>query len=116
MDQSGLITGCACCGMNRRRFLAGCGAACAGAAGLLASASPSFAASGDKKTRIRIVYALHAPVQPGPDWPNVGFDFKPVMERMNAGLAKQCPQFEFVSSMAAGPEQAPKDPRRGQVC
>jgi hypothetical protein len=79
-----------------------------GAAGLLTSPGPVFAASGDRKMRIRIVYSLHAPVQPGPDWPNVGFDFKPVMERINAGLAKQCPQFEFVSSMANGPEQAQK--------
>lgn len=109
MDKSELVSGCACCRMNRRRFLAaGCGAACAGAAGLLTSASPAPAASGDRKMRIRVVYSLHAEVQPGPDWPNVGFDFKPVMERMTTGLAKQCPQFEFVSSMANGPEQAQK--------
>jgi hypothetical protein len=56
--------------------------------------------------RIRIVYALHAAKQPGPDWPNVGFDFTPVMDRINGELAGRCPQFEFVSSMAAGPEQA----------
>jgi len=107
MDRHSVISGCACCRMNRRRFLAGCGAACTGAAGLLAHASPSFAA-GDRKMRIRIVYSLHAPVQPGPDWPNKGFDFRPVMERMITGLAQQCPQFEFVSSMATGPEQAQK--------
>ena len=112
MDKSELVSGCACCRMNRRRFLAaGCGAACAGAAGLLTTASPAWAAAGNKKMRIRIVYALHAAVQPGPDWPNVGFDFKPVMERMNAGLAKQCPQFEFVSSMATGPSR----PRRSST-
>lgn len=109
MDTNELTTGCACCRMNRRRFLAaGCGAACAGAAGLLTAASPARAASGERKMRIRIVYSLHAPVQPGPDWPNVGFDFKPVMERFNGGLARECPQFEFVSAMATGPEQAQK--------
>ncbi|MEN6338401.1 MAG: hypothetical protein ABFE01_29445 [Phycisphaerales bacterium] len=110
MDKNALVSGCACCRMNRRQFLAaGCGAACAGAAGILTTASPArAAASGDQKMRIRIVYALHAAVQPGPDWPNVGFDFKPVMEKMNAGLAKACPQFEFVSSMATGPAQAQK--------
>jgi len=58
------------------------------------------------KTRIRIIYSLHAAKQPGPDWPNVGFDFNPVMERTNAELTKRCPGFEFVSSMATGPEQA----------
>ncbi|MGE5295556.1 MAG: hypothetical protein ACM3VT_12065 [Solirubrobacterales bacterium] len=109
MDKNALTSGCACCRMNRRRFLAaGCGMACAGAAGLLTTASPTWAASGDAKMRIRVIYALHAAVQPGPDWPNKGFDFNPVMQRVNAGLAQQCPQFEFLSSMATGAEQAQK--------
>jgi hypothetical protein len=109
MDKNELVSGCACCRLNRRQFLAaGCGAACAGATGLLTTASPAKAASGEKKMRIRIVYSLHAPVQPGPDWPNVGFDFQPVMKQAGEGLARQCPQFEFVSSMANGPEQAQK--------
>jgi len=92
--------------MNRRRFLAAGCAACAGAAGVLAGARPASAAAGGGKMKIRIVYSLHAPVQPGPDWPNKGFNFLPVMERISNGLAKQCPDFEFVSSMATGPEQA----------
>jgi len=109
MMKGELVSGCACCRMNRRQLLAaGCGAACAGAAGLLTTASPLFATAGNKKVRIRIVYSLHAPVQPGPDWPNKGFDFRPIMERINTGLAKQCPSFEFLSSMANGPEQAQK--------
>jgi len=58
--------------------------------------------------RLRIIYALHAPKQPGPDWPNKGFDFVPVMERINGQLAKRCPGFEFVPSMAQGPDQAKK--------
>jgi hypothetical protein len=107
--KGGRVSGCACCRMNRRRFLAAGCAACAGAAGLLTSPGPLLAAAaGGGKVRIRIVYALHAPVQPGPDWPNKGFDFRPVMERIDAGLAKQCPNFEFVSSMATGAEQAKK--------
>lgn len=108
MNKSGLVTGCACCRMNRRRFLAAGCAACAGAAGLLTSPSELFAAQAGGKTRIRIMYALHAAVQPGPDWPNKGFDFRPVMERIDAGLAKECPGFEFASSLVAGPEQAQK--------
>jgi len=104
-----LISGCACCRMNRRRFLAAGCAACAGAAGVLTSPSSLFAAAaGGGKVRIRIVYSLHAPVQPGPDWPNKGFDFRPVMERINTGLAQQCPNFEFLPSMATGEEQAKK--------
>ena len=58
--------------------------------------------------RIRIIYSLHAPKQPGPDWPNVGFDFQPVMERITAELKQRCPGFEFVTSMANGPEEAKK--------
>ncbi|MCX5646578.1 MAG: hypothetical protein NTZ17_18145 [Phycisphaerae bacterium] len=109
MNKGGLVTGCACCRMNRRRFLAtGC-AVCAGAAGLLARPGELFAAqTGGGKMKIRIIYSLHAAQQPGPDWPNKGFDFAPVMERINAGLAKECPSFQFVSSLAAGEEQAKK--------
>jgi hypothetical protein len=92
--------------MSRRRFLAGCGA-CVGAAGLLAVPA-TVATAGTGKVRVRIVYSLHAAKQPGPDWPNVGFDFAPVMDRINGELAKRRPGFEFVSSMAAGPEQAKK--------
>src|SRR4030065_131573 len=60
------------------------------------------------KMRIQVIYSLHAVKQPGPDWPNVGFDFEPVMKQINADLAKGCPEFEFVSSMANGPEEAKK--------
>ncbi len=109
MKKGGLVSGCACCRMNRRRFLAAGCAACAGAAGLLVNPGQSWAAgAGGGKMKIRIIYALHAAQQPGPDWPNKGFDFRPVMERINTGLAKQCPHFEFISSLAAGPEQAQK--------
>jgi len=58
------------------------------------------------KQRLRILYALHAETQPGPDWPNKGFEFGPVMERINTALAQRCPDFEFLPAMATGPEQA----------
>jgi len=95
---------CAGCPMSRRRFLAAGGAACA--AGLLAA--PSLARAAESKPKIRIIYALHATKQPRPDWPNIGFDFAPVMERFNTELAKQCPGFEFVPTQATGPEEAQK--------
>ena len=105
MNEREVISGCACCGLSRRRFLAaGCGA-CVGAAGLLATPHVTRAA-GNGKMRIRIIYSLHAPQQPGPDWPNVGFDFRPVMQRITGTLTQQCPGFEFVTSMATGPDQA----------
>jgi hypothetical protein len=78
-----------------------------GTAGLLAKPASSMAAQKDKM-HIQVIYSLHAEKQPGPDWPNVGFDFGPVMKRINAALAKRCPEFEFVSSMAKGPEEAKK--------
>jgi hypothetical protein len=56
--------------------------------------------------RIRIIYSLHAPQQPRPDWPNVGFDFRPVMNRITFTLAQRCAGFEFVTSMAKGPDEA----------
>lgn len=105
-----LLSGCAGCPLNRRRFLIGGGAAAVGALSVLGGPAASVAAARGPKavppTRIRIVYALHAPVQPGPDWPNKGFDFRPVMDRVQRGLTRLCPGFEFVTSQASGPEQA----------
>jgi hypothetical protein len=94
--------------MNRRNFLGRSGAAAAGALGLLAAPSWLAGAEAKDKPRIRVVYSLHAEKQPRPDWPNQGFDFGPVMQRIDAELVKGCPQFEFVSSMATGEEQAKK--------
>ena len=94
--------------MNRRNFLARAGAAAAGALGLLAAPAWLSAAEPKAKTRIRIVYALHGEKQTGPDWPNKGFDFRPVMDRINASWRSECKGFEFVTSLATGEEQAKK--------
>ena len=102
------MTGCAAHGMSRRRFLTGC-ATCAGAAGLMGV--PDWvraAAQGSGKPKIRVIYALHAGVQNRPDWPNIDFDFNPVMERINAGLTRSCPDYVFIPTMATGPDQAKK--------
>lgn len=97
---------CACHpGLTRRRFLAGC-AACAGAAGLAGVPTWLRADPPAGKTKIRIVYALHGPVQEVPDWPNKGFDFRPFMERTNAALAARFPDHAFLPTLATGPEQA----------
>jgi len=108
MRQFDVLSGCAGCLVDRRKFLAAGCAACAGVAGLFGPRAAVRAAGEDRKLRIRIVYSLHAPVQPGPDWPNVGFDFHPVMQRINTELAQRCPGFEFLPSLATGPEQAQK--------
>ncbi len=102
------LSACACCPVSRRQFLAAGCAVCAGANGLLAAISPARAATETNKTRIRLIYALYAPKQPRPDWPNVGFDFRPVMARIEAKLKRDCPNFEFVTSMANGRKQTEK--------
>lgn len=100
--------GCVGCPFNRRTFLRRLSHATAGTAGFLAARG---AAGGEapivkKKTRIRVVYALHAAQQTGPDWPNKGFDFRPVMHRVEEELSRRCEGFEFLGSQATGPEQA----------
>jgi hypothetical protein len=103
------VTGaCAGCpaAFTRRQFLATTAGAAAGA--LMARPADGAARAGvvPAKTRIRILYSLHAPLQVVPDWPNVGFDFFPVMERINTALAKACPDFLFLPTLATGEEQA----------
>ena len=106
MNTRHIISGCPCHPISRRRFLgAGC-AACVGAAEWVAHPGAIFAAQSDKPMKIRIIYSLHTPKQDRPDWPNVGFDFRPVMKRINTELAERCPGLTFVSSVANGPEQA----------
>lgn len=104
------FSGCNCCPMSRRDFLAatGCGLACAGALGALAAPASARVFAPGEKFRVKIIYSLHADVQPRPDWPNVGFDFRPVMQRTTAALQQGCPEFEFVAATATGPEEAKK--------
>jgi hypothetical protein len=108
MKTSKIISGCACCPMKRRNFLAKSGAATAGTLGLLAVPSWLRAADAAGKIRIRVVYSLHAEKQDRPDWPNKGFDFRPVMERINGELTKSCPGFEFLPMLATGEADAKK--------
>jgi hypothetical protein len=61
-----------------------------------------------KGPRIRVIYALHGPRQEVPDWPNIGFDFAPVMERTNAALARRFKDYTFLPALASGEEQAGK--------
>ena len=101
-------TPCNCCGHSRRAFLAGC-AGCVGATTLSSGlfVPMGFAQDVPKNGNmtIRVLFALHAPVQPGPDWPNVGFDFNPVMAQTMDALKNGCKNINFVSAMANGPEK-----------
>jgi hypothetical protein len=102
--------------MKRRRFLTGC-AACAGAAGIgkapvwLGAAHSLNGPGGAKsagKVKIRVLYALHKEKQDQPDWPNVGYDFRPVMDRIDKELAARLPDFEFTRFLSTGAEQTKK--------
>jgi len=96
--------------MNRRNFVSSCAAcaACMTIAPLSLAGVSVASAKADKKLKIRILYSLHAPVQSKPDWPNVGYDFRPAMERINSALIKRFPDLAFVPSLATGPEDASK--------
>lgn len=100
------LSGCGCC-LSRRHFLAAC-AACAASTASVPSPRRQVLAAQAKPLRIRIIYALHGPVQEVPDWPNKGFDFRPVMQRIESTLKQGCPGMEFVTAMANGPEAAAK--------
>ncbi|ASV76124.1 hypothetical protein THTE_3523 [Thermogutta terrifontis] len=98
--------GCACC-VTRRRFLAGC-AACAAATTMIRPSPRESHGAESTRLRIRLIFALHGPVQEGPDWPNKGFDFRPVMARIEQTLKNGCPDTDFLPAMANGPEAAAK--------
>ena len=100
--------------MRRRRFLTGC-AACAGSAGFMkspfglgAAQSANTPAKSAGKVKIRVLYALHKEKQDQPDWPNVGYDFRPVMDRIDKELAARLPGFEFTRALSTGAEQTKK--------
>jgi hypothetical protein len=96
--------------VTRRNFISSCSAcaACAIFAPMCFMNTSCSSGSGKKKMRIRVLYSLHAPVQEQPDWPNTGFDFRPVMADNNAVLAKNFPDFEFLPALVKGPEEADK--------
>lgn len=92
--------------MNRRHFLAKSTVAGAAALSALSPGRLFAAGSASDQPRLRIVHSLHAPQQPGPDWPNKGFDFQPFMDRVARELAQRCPGFQFATSLATGEAQA----------
>lgn len=94
--------------LNRRDFISACGS-CAAFCALTPWGGIGIGRANPNRIKtIRIIYALHAPQQAQPDWPNVGFDFVPAMDRINAALKQHCPEFDFIPTLATGPEQAIK--------
>ncbi len=106
---------CGCC-LSRRRLLANACKLCAAAAtpGLLAplvasAASTSAPArSGQKRPRVRLVFACFALKQERPTWPHLGYDFRSDIAQVTAGLVHRCPEVEFSPVVAHGPEDAAK--------
>jgi hypothetical protein len=96
--------------VSRRGFIASCSAcaACMALAPVTFLNSRGRSSKGAPKMKIRVLYSLHGPIQTQPDWPNVGFDFNPVMEKINTALQNQFPGFEFIPTLATGPEDAEK--------
>ena len=94
---------------SRRGFISSC-AACGACMALtpMAFLSSPRSLGIDKKLCIRIIYSLHGLKQAQPDWPNVGFDFEPVIDKINAALINYFPGFEFLPVLATGPEEAEK--------
>jgi len=90
-----LPVGCACCKLDRRRFLAGCAACAAGASGIApATARTARAAEAARKPRIRLVFS-HVP-STGPVWPNIGYDFERRKKELAGKLTAACPNIEFL--------------------
>lgn len=98
-----------CKTLSRRRFLAtSCSACAAGASLLIAPKSAWAQARREEALRLRLIYVLHAEVQPIADWPNIGFDFRPVIEQIEKKLRHAFPKYEFLSSKASNEEQVAK--------
>lgn len=102
---------------SRRKFLSTC-AACGACIAISPFASiakePNRAdnsliiPTAKSKFRIRVIYSLHDVVQPTADWPNIAYNFGPVMENYNSILTKNFPRFDFLPTLAAGQPDAEK--------
>lgn len=98
-----VISGCACCAMNRRQFLVGC-AACVGGAAALSPPSARAGQSRGDKPKVQLVYS-HVPSD-GPIWPNIGYDFDKRKKELTERLTLGCPGVEFAISTVMNPDEA----------
>jgi len=100
-------SGCGCCGLSRRRFVAqGC-AACAGAlGGLSILASTGRAAEAKDRVKIRLVFSHCLPEEI--TWPNINYDYETHKRQILAQLQQACPQIEFLPVWARTAEDAEK--------
>jgi len=101
-----MASGCCACGMSRRQFLAGCAAGMAAVGSLSTMAFGESPAAGGGKAKVRLVFT-HTP-STGPIWPNIGYDFDRRKKQLTEGLARSCPNIEFVPVTAMSGDQARK--------
>ena len=84
--------------MSRRSFLA------AGCVGVVSSTLPFIntarADDGNGKMKIRVIFVLRGPVADLPCWPNIGFNFVPVMEETIDALNSRCSGIDFIPGMS----------------
>jgi hypothetical protein len=95
--------------ITRRKFIYSCSACAACMVTPMVfpgKVGPLVAEAG--KMRIRVLYSLHSIVQQQPDWPNTGFDFAPVMEKINRALNARFKDIEFIPALATGQADAEK--------
>ncbi|MEN6322032.1 MAG: hypothetical protein ABFD09_00855 [Proteiniphilum sp.] len=98
--------------LSRRRFISSCLAcgACMAISPAIANGmvGTPYSSSINKKVRIRTIYSLLNIVQNQPDWPNLGFNFGPVIQNINNTLKNEFPAFEFISTLATVQTDAEK--------
>jgi len=112
--KSNEMLSCGCCSQSRRTFLSNC-VKCVGAVGAFSGfivpsmlAAESNVLKQKSDTKVRVVFILWEPLQTRATWPNAGFDFNPVMEKILNSLSAGCPRIEFAQSMVSSPEEAKK--------
>jgi hypothetical protein len=87
-------SGCGCCRVTRRGFLAGC-AGCAAVAGTLFDPRPRWAtASEPRRPRVRVVFCQ--PRNDRPTWPNVGYDYGAREHQIVRALTSGIPDVQFL--------------------
>jgi len=115
MANKEVIKGCEGC--SRRDFmvklgmLAGIGAMSPELLAMLPPpVSPSLIPSKKDAIKVRVIFAYHTPdeIQKRPDWPNVGYDFRPVMKNMIDTLNWQIPGVEFIPTSSKDRKHAKK--------
>jgi hypothetical protein len=91
--------------LSRRKFLAGC-ATCAACTACPSLAQQATVPGAENKAKVRLVFAH--PLKPIEGWPYLNYDYEARKKELTARLAKACPNIEFLTAAAGGPDDAKK--------